>query len=42
MGSVAKLDSMATIVDAEFASLGDGLRMVILTDFIRGERVGDI
>jgi superfamily II DNA or RNA helicase len=34
-GSLAKLDSIATIVKAEADSLGAGLRMVVLSDHVR-------
>lgn len=40
--STGKLDSISHIVDAETKNLGSGLRMLILTDFIRKEALGDI
>ena len=34
-GSLAKLDSITKIANAEYANLGDRLRMVVLTDYVR-------
>lgn len=42
IGSAAKLDSIQTIVKSEYQVLGDTLRMVILTDFIKKEHQSSI
>lgn len=39
IGSSAKLNSIQTIVNAEYNVLGDALRMVILTDFIKKDQL---
>ncbi len=38
-GSVAKLDSIVDIVRAEASSLGDALRLVVLSDRVRGDEL---
>lgn len=40
--SISKLDGIAQIVDFEYKQLGTGLRMVVLTDYIRKEFYADI
>jgi len=35
IGSIAKLDSISKIVDKEWANLGDGIRLLVLTDYIK-------
>ena len=42
MASSGKLDSIACIADHESKSMGDGLRMLVLTDYIRKEQINDI
>ncbi len=39
ISSVGKLDSIARIAKSEYASLGNGLRMLVLTDYIKKETV---
>ena len=39
--SISKLDGIKTIVDFEYAQLGNALRLVVLTDFIRKEFLVD-
>lgn len=42
IGSSSKLNSIQTIVKNEYAALGDDLRMVILTDFIKKDELKTI
>ncbi len=42
VSSVGKLESIEKIVVSEFEALGNKLRMLILTDFIKKESIGDI
>ncbi len=42
ISSVGKLDSIAKIAENEFDTMGDGLRMLILTDYIKKEAVSQI
>lgn len=42
MSSIGKLNSINKIVETEFAQLGDKLRMLILTDYIKKDMLGII
>ena len=42
VSSVGKLSSIAKIVDNEMTNLNDNLRMLILTDYIKKESIGNI
>ena len=42
ISSAGKLDSITQIVKSEYATMGDTLRMLILTDYIKKETIGKI
>ncbi len=42
ISSVGKLESIRRIAESEYSALGKDLRMLILTDFIKKERISDI